>query len=204
LGDNVVDVFNLPEPLQQKLRSELKPGESLHWAGQPDPGRFMRRGFLLWLFFIPWTAFSLFGTGMAYGFSRVAPSPFNWFPLFGLPFVLVGLGGLALPFWRRYKARTIIYAVTDQRAITIEGGFSTTVRSYLLANLGGIERKEYRDGYGDLVLRKETFVDSEGSRSTREEGFFAIADVRRVENVVTGLMPARAARDGSAGQGRFG
>jgi hypothetical protein len=47
-------ISTLPQDLQQRLRAELRPGEMVIWSGQPDPGRFMKSGFKLWFFFVPW------------------------------------------------------------------------------------------------------------------------------------------------------
>ena len=54
------------------------------------------------------------------------------FPLFGLPFVMVGVGMLSSPFWLRRRAKRTCYALTDRRAILWEAGWfgSVEVRSY--------------------------------------------------------------------------
>jgi hypothetical protein len=41
------------------------------------------------------------------------------FPLFGVPFVLIGLGMLAAPYWMRRKAQNTVYALTDKRALIL-------------------------------------------------------------------------------------
>ena len=80
--------MKLPADAQARITRELQPGEVVVWAGRPDPDRFMRGGFLLWLFFIPWTAFSLFWMAGASGFRAPDFSgPASFFPLFGLPFL---------------------------------------------------------------------------------------------------------------------
>ena len=188
----MMGISALPQHLQQRLRAELKPGESLAWAGQPNPERYMKSGFKLWFFFIPWTAFALFWIAGAAGF-RLPRFDSGWslFPLFGLPFLLVGLGGLSAPFWLRRKARSIIYAVTDQRAMSIEGAKSITVKSFLPSDIGDVERTEHQDGSGDLILRSESYKDSEGDRQTRQHGFFAVDDVRHVGNLVENLARSR-------------
>ena len=186
-----MDIVNLPQHLQQRLRAELKPGESITWAGQPSPNRYMRDGFKLWYFFIPWTAFSLFWIAGASGFHLPTfDRGWDFFPLFGLPFLLIGLGGLSSPLWLRRKAHSIIYAITNRRAMTIEGAKSITVKSYLAGDIADIEQTEHQDGYGDLVLRKEQYRDSDGDRQTSKQGFFAIADVRRVEQLIEKLAQA--------------
>ena len=180
---------NLPQHLQQRLRAELRPGESIVWAGQPIPDRFMKGGFLLWFFFIPWTAFSLFWIAGASGFKLPSfDSGWSFFPLFGLPFLLIGLGGLSAPIWLRRKALSIIYAITNERAISIEGAKSVTVKFYLVNGLKALERTEHQDGSGDLVFQDEHYRDSDGDRQTRKKGFFAIADVRRVEQLLERLI----------------
>lgn len=185
----MMTIYNLPQQLQQRLRAELKPGESITWAGQPNPNRYMKSGFLLWFFFIPWTAFALFWIAGASGF-RMPQFNGGWslFPLFGLPFLLIGIGGLSAPLWLRRKARSTVYAITDRRAISIEGTKSITVKSYLASDIANIERTEHQDGSGDLVLRTEPYRDSDGDRQTRRHGFFAIDNVRSVERLVENLL----------------
>ena len=180
---------SLPSDLQQRVRAELKSGESVTWVGQPNPDRYMNSGFKLWFFFIPWTAFSLFWIVAASGF-RLPRFDSGWslFPLFGLPFLLIGIGGLSSPLWLRRRARSMVYTITDQRAISIEGSKSITVKSYLPADMASIERVEHADGSGDLVLRSEQYRDSEGDQRTRQSGFFAIDNVRRVERLVESLV----------------
>ena len=82
----------------------------------------------------------------------------------------------------------MVYTITDQRAISIEGSKSITVKSYLPADMASIERVEHADGSGDLVLRSEQYRDSEGDQRTRQSGFFAIDNVRRVERLVESLV----------------
>ena len=179
---------SLPLELQQRLRAELKPGETITWAGQPDPERYMKSGFKLWFFFIPWTAFALFWMAGASGFRLPRfDDGFSFFPLFGLPFLLIGIGGLSSPLWLRRRAHSIVYAITDQRALTIEGAKSITVKSFPAAELGSVERVQHPDGSGDLILHCEQYRDSDGDKRTRQSGFFAISDVRSVERLVQAL-----------------
>lgn len=174
---------------QQRLQNELKAGESVVWVGQPDPGLYMRGGYKVWLFFIPWTAFSLFWIAGAADFKvPTFDSAWSLFPLFGLPFLLVGIGGLSSPFWMRRKAHSIVYAVTNRRVIIMEGIRSVTVKSYSPGDIDGVERTQHKDGSGDLILSTELYRDSDGDQQRRRRGFFAIADVRNVEAVVEGLV----------------
>ncbi|HEX6591314.1 MAG TPA: hypothetical protein VF050_04890 [Moraxellaceae bacterium] len=183
-----MDFMKLPPTLQQRLMQELQPGEVVAWAGQPLPGRLMRQGFLLWLFFIPWTAFSLFWMSAASGFQLPNPArPEVWFALFGLPFLLIGLGGLASPFYMRRKAASTVYVITSKRAFTLTLGRSSQMHSWPPEKLGRVSRTEHGDGSGDLVFASEEGTPPLG------RGFTALRDVRQAELYLNQLLARRVA-----------
>lgn len=183
-----LDLMKMPPELQQRVTRELQPGEVVRWAGQPDPAHIMRQGFLLWFFFIPWTAFSLFWMAGAAGF-RVPDfsSPTVLFPLFGLPFLLIGLGGLVSPWWLRRTARHTVYVVSNQRAFSLAGWRTVTMTSWLPEQLTQITRSERADGSGDLVFDIEVRQGHRGSSVQHKRGFMALPDVRRAETFVHAL-----------------
>lgn len=178
----------LPPYLQQRLLEELRPGERLVWVGQPVSSRHIKSGFKLWFFFVPWTAFALFWMAAA---SRFRIPQFNdgWdaFPLFGLPFLLIGIGGLLSPLWIARRVKSTVYAITNLRALVISGTKSITVKSYPASDIIEVERTEYPDGTGDVILRAEAYRDSDGDRRTRQHGFFAVANVRQVARLIEDL-----------------
>lgn len=185
----MTSILELPQQLQQRVQMELKSGESIIWIGQPNPSKYMKSGFKIWFFFVPWTLFSLFWIAGASGFRLPHfNSGMSLFPLFGLPFLLVGIGGLSAPFWLRRKARSMVYVITTHRAISIEGTKSITVKSYPTTAIAGMERTEHVDGSGDLVLWTDHYRDSDGDRRTKQHGFFAIDNVRNVESIVEKLI----------------
>lgn len=188
----MINTFNIPEHLHQRLRSELKAGEFITWAGQPIPSTYMKSGMKLWFFFIPWTAFSIFWIAGASGF-EIPSFEEGWslFPLFGLPFFLIGIMGLSSPFWLKKNARSMIYAVTDQRAITISGIKTITVKSIPLNQIKNIERVQHANGSGDLVLQTRTYLDNDGDRSTEKFGFFAIDNVKKVQTEIEQLLKSQ-------------
>jgi hypothetical protein len=195
------DDHELPPEIRDRARSELRSGERMLWVGQPRPNRFARQSIPVVLFGIPWTAFSIFwvaaasgilfggfgqNNGEANGFGAFAVC----FPLFGLPFVLIGLAMLSSPYWLWRQAKRTIYAVTDQRAIlwnpSTFGGVE--VRSYGPEWLGKIIRNDYSDGSGDLIFEEVTTIgrDSDGHRTThiKKLGFMGIKDVRKIEELL--------------------
>lgn len=203
---------------RSRINGEMQPGERLLWSGQPDPGLYARGGWGLSVFGIFFTGFSLFwiaGAGGMMWFSDDGPSRhfdgvgriFSCFPLFGLPFLAVGIGMLTSPIWMRRAARRTVYAVTDRRAIVCQGGVwgSVTVRSFGPSDLTDMTRVERAGGGGDLVFR-EHFTESYNSKGHRMSsrtriGFIGIDGVREVENLIRAqLVTPSQARD-SNGEG---
>jgi len=185
---------NLPSDAQRIIDAELAPGERLVWSAQPRAGRFALQTIPLVLFGIPWTVFALSWSGMAaWGTSRMAgtggPGLFRLFPLFGLPFVLIGLGMLSSPWWAIRKARRSAYALTDRRAILCLAGWrgTVTIRSFEPAQLTDLRRKQRADGSGDLVFAVDWSQTDNNTRST-DVGFIAIPDVKEVEDLVRALV----------------
>ena len=197
----MADMFE-PHPVshleaEQRLQGELRDGEHLLWAGRP------RIPFLVWSA-LPVSIFGLFFGGFALFWiigaatvTRSVPSEVGGgfglfsllFPLFGLPFLLVGLGLILSPWLAKLRLKKTFYGVTDQRAILLEpSGFSgVETRFYPLADLERMVRTQKADGSGDLVFEEETQSYRRKGRSrTRHvrHGFMGIEEVRRVEDLI--------------------
>ncbi len=185
----------LPEELEIRLRAELRGGEQLVWSGQPIPGRIMRSAIPIMLFGIPFTGLAIFWLANASGFlfggsGNGAGNGFVVFPLFGIPFLLVGLGMLTSPTWMRRRARGTCYALTNLRAIVWTPGFfrGMEVRSYQAPDLDRMTRRDFGDGSGDLIFEEffTTTRDCNGFTQSRrnERGFMGIEDVKNVEDQI--------------------
>ena len=179
----------IPRDLREEVDRELEPGEHVQWLQMPLPRCFTPAATAAFLFGIPWTAFAIFWTaGAAWGTSQVGDAGFlRAFPLFGVPFILVGLGMLSSPLWAYRKALRTVYVVTDRRAITFDGGWTTTVRSYPPDRLADVYRKERKDGIGDVVIARRAWRDSDGDRHSEELGFLRIRDPKTVETMLRKL-----------------
>lgn len=175
------------------LATALTPGERVRWAGRPRASG-MLGSFGIYLFAIPWTAFALFWETMAlmpilgssqttmpalmkYGFGIV-------FPLFGIPFVVIGFGMLAAPFWGMARAKRTIHAVTDRRLLTIVRGRKTDVKSAFIDRIGPVERRSGRDGSGTIRIQTHSRTDSEGDRTTEKIEWVGIPDAAGVERLI--------------------
>lgn len=91
--------------------------------------------------------------------------------------------------------RQTVYAITDRRAILMEGGRSRTVRSFPPAKLTGLFRREHKDGSGDIVLQQRGHRDSDGDLRTTEIAFRRIPDVHDVERRLRSLAATAAVTD---------
>jgi len=186
----MVNRYDLPRDLEAKVERELESGERIQWLGMPIPRYFTPASTAAFLFAIPWTAFALFWTaGAAWGTMQAQGGPglFCLFPLFGLPFILIGLAMLSSPMWARRNARSTVYVITDRRAIMFNGGWSTTIRSYPPEKLQDIYRKEKRDGSGDVIIARRAWRDSDGDRQSEELGFLRLANPKEVEDMLKRL-----------------
>ncbi|MCZ8368896.1 MAG: hypothetical protein O9293_02830 [Porphyrobacter sp.] len=85
--------------LRLALERELGAGETVCWHGW-QLGRIEPRSFLIYVFAVPWTAFSLMWTVLAAGAIGVSEIGLVGiaFPLFGLPFIAIGAWMLSCRF----------------------------------------------------------------------------------------------------------
>ncbi|TWT99395.1 hypothetical protein Pla108_03320 [Botrimarina colliarenosi] len=179
-----IDLYELTPELRRLVDNELDRDERLAWLAQPDPKAYTRGYWVIQLFGVPFTAFSVFWIAMASSMGG------GFFGLFGVPFVLVGTGMLTAPFWCRRLARRSVYAITDQRAIVFKQEWSgMSIRSFRPDQLGAIERKQHADGSGDLIFAKEITQygrNNHGPHISRI-GFIGIANVKQVEDLIENL-----------------
>lgn len=197
-----IDLWELSPRLRTLIQAELQDGETIAWVGQPIASRFAWRTLPIVLFGIPWTAFALFWTAGAAGFKIPEfKQGSDLFPLFGLPFILIGLGMLTAPYWMACKARRTAYVLTDRRAILLDGGFSTTIRSFGPERLRDLRRIQRSDASGDLVFERTHHHDSDGGRCTTDHGFLAIPDVKAIEDLVRQLAESEASREQRSSHG---
>lgn len=165
-------------------------GESVVWCGQPDPYRFIVQSLPLFIFGIPWTAFAVFWVYAASGFTfppDFSEGGFAFFPLFGLPFVLVGFGLLLSPAFQYVKAFKTLYIVTNRSARIVTLGRTKRVETFSGADLQQLQRKEKPDGSGDIIFQHRISYSSKGGRTVSPIGFFGVANVAIVEQHLASL-----------------
>jgi len=189
--------LKIPKELRRKIEKELHPGEFIRWVKQPIPRFFTASSIGSVLFGIPWTSFFVLQIWGALTDSRFNfPDPREGLQLHpqGLgplillaPFLLIGCRMLSDPFWVWHDARNSAYLVTDKRAISIQFGWPTTIRSYLPDQLKDIHRTERADGTGDVIFSILLRKSSDGPDYYFENGFSGVRNPREVENMLRQL-----------------
>jgi hypothetical protein len=139
-----------------RIEQELAPGERVLWTGQPRQGvRFRAADIFLIPFSIAWLGFAIFWTTMATRITRPAgvPALNVIFPLFGIPFILMGIYLTVGRFWldARRRARTF-YAITTYRIFALNPSRNGGTRSLDLKHLDEFTVTENRDRSGRIVF----------------------------------------------------
>ncbi len=177
LNDQTPQTIALPEGVIGTLQRELATDEQIVWCTQPRMGARYRMLWFISIFGLPFLliglAISLTGVGAC----------------IGLPFALVGGTFVFSRVLTAAALRRTVYAVTNKRALAIEGRFfggrSTT--SYPPTVSQTLERVEYSDGTGDLIFRSE-LVGMSDDRRLEHRGFLSIPDVRGAESALRAIV----------------
>jgi len=167
--------------LEMALTHEMRDAEEVAWKGM-KLARIEPKGFGIWLFAIPWTAFALLWTALASMATSATDDSIGilgWaFPLFGTPFILIGLGMLAVPFVPYFQRGRILFAVTNQRVLELSLGRDLTVKSVPSSRIGDIVRRESGDGSGSVEIALSSPIIGLNGRRTNEMMLGRVGDVR--------------------------
>jgi hypothetical protein len=173
------------------LMQSLVSGEKVLWQGVPGRGiRFRRSDLFLipfGLFFFGFAIFWETGALSSVGNARNAPPGFSvMFPLFGIPFILVGLYMVVGRFfWDAYCRRHSTYLLTNRRALIETNAFGRKLTSIILGDLPAVSLEERRDGSGSVVLGEDQQIGYGDNRRVRQAPRFAfISDAQRVYKLV--------------------
>jgi hypothetical protein len=193
-------ITGLTLDLDAAVRGELRPGEELWYAGMPKPWCSARKALpiaVFGLFFGGFAAFwiTMAAAGVWFGGmtakedagSKVVSGVFMLFPLFGLPFLLVGLAMISSPWWIARKARRTACCVTSERAMQLTLGRATVVRSWSADEIDEVSKTIYADGTGSIQFARSSMQTSKGRMRTVSEGFDGIPDPRACEDALRAL-----------------
>lgn len=170
------------------LYRELDSDEKLVWSGKPDPKFFLISNIAPFLFGIPFFSFAMFWTIMAFSLTSKAegtPQAVKiLFPLFGIPFILVGGAFLLSPLWGYKRGKNTWYGITDKRLIILTGNRKIKVKSYYKNDISGYSKSVNQRGKGSIYFTRESYPAKGGRTSFRKIGFLGIENVKYVEGLI--------------------
>ncbi|QDC07832.1 aspartate carbamoyltransferase catalytic subunit [Oceanicola sp. D3] len=128
----------------------LDDDEEILWQGRPSAGVVVRgKDIFESLFGLFFAGFAIFWMSMAssMGTPRNAPGIFQFFPLFGLPFLAIGLYMVfGKYFWKAYQRRHTNYTLTNKRGfIATEVLGTRKLKSYPLTDRLELEQSARGD-----------------------------------------------------------
>jgi hypothetical protein len=175
-------------PLPDSIESYIQPGERVLWRGRPVEGLRLRPSdaflipfSMLWGgFAIAWECMALFaapkGTAIAY-----------LFPVWGIPFVLVGLYMIVGRFfddaWLRSKTD---YVVTDRRILILTGRWTRRLVSLDLRNLPPMTLTSRSNGLGSIAFGVQPYGFGRRPGFPQPPTLDLIADARSVQALIEG------------------
>lgn len=142
------------------FQKELLQGERILWIGQPDPSvRFAKADAFLIPFSILWGGFALFWEGAALTAVGASKDPAALiFPLFGIPFVVIGLYFIFGRFWyKAKKKKRTYYAVTDKRVLVLSDFFSRHFEAAFINSIPVINKSVKTSGTGTIIFGNTNF-----------------------------------------------
>ena len=142
---------------QQKFEDDLLKDEQVLWAGQPDPKViFTGADIFLVPFSLLWGGFAIFwefmaSTGVANAQIKQHQGPIWFFPLFGIPFVLMGLYFIFGRFiYKAWRKRNTYYAVTNKRVIVLTKGMGRDIQAAFINTLPSVNKSIRSNGNGTI------------------------------------------------------
>ena len=171
---------NIPLDLQDLISRELLPDENVVWNAMSKPQHLSQAALLTFYFGLCWAV-------MCVMWWLENNQGSDMFPLSPIPCVLIGIGMLSSPLWGGREKSKAVYLITDRRAITIEGGRTSTIRSYLPENLKDIFRREHTDGTGDVLIARNAWKGDDGITHIQDLGFLRIENAKSVETMLNAM-----------------
>lgn len=154
----------------------LDPGERLLWEGEPAAGIRIRGSDIAQsVFGLFFGGFAIFWVTMASSMTSGQSMPgdmgiFQFFPLFGVPFVLVGAYMVFGQYvWKAFVRGRTRYALTTKRALIAKSVWGRSLKSWPINGRTRIELEPGRES--TIWFAEEERRGSKGRRYTVKKGF---------------------------------
>ena len=187
---------DLPQAFFKQVSAEFN-GETILWAGRPSPSMHFWQGIQRWLFGILATVFGLIWQALSLavffdtGVGKVV-GPGGWldyiFPVLGLPFLMIGLGMMSVPFRAWWNAKDTVHVLTERRLATVIAHRNFNVTSIAVDHIASVNRTENRNGKGNLKLSLGEYRDSDGDLIEKKTEILGVSDVRELERLIIKMM----------------
>lgn len=181
--------------LQKRLASELFPGERVLYAAVPVWRAEIGKLAVIFFGSLCWSivAISLLCASVCSLLGH-APVTFNGQPagtaasalcaLFTLPFVGLGLLGMATPFLSIRKSNNTVHAITGQRLLNVYTGPDHGVESFKLEQINFVVRRDLADGTGTLQIGYGVTRDADGDPRPLTTEWCGVPEARRAEALI--------------------
>ncbi len=186
---------SIASSLQEAIARELECDEKVVWSAMPKATYFSEPAAGVFRSGLGVTACSIFLTAISIGIMPQFNSLDLFFLVGGLGFFSWGIAMMSAPLWAFRRSLKTVYVITDRRAITMVGGWSTTIRSYPPEKLTRIVRRENQDGTGDVIISRPAWRDPESDQRMSQLGFLRIPDAESIEATLKRLAEQRDAPD---------
>lgn len=170
--------------IEEQFREDLLKDEKIIWSGQPDTSvRFTRADIFLVPFSLLWGGFAIFwelsALFMFFSTQGTKSSMPIIFPLFGIPFVIVGLYFMFGRFvYKNWKKQNMYYAVTNKRVLVLTKLFSRSLNAINIDNIPTINKTVRPNGIGTIKFGNVNLVASTYENTGLDFfGSFAVGDV---------------------------
>ncbi|MBR2024982.1 MAG: DUF308 domain-containing protein [Clostridia bacterium] len=173
--------------LQLEIKQYLDVNEDILWCDKPFKKiTFSSGDVFTTLFGVVWLSFSLFWVASAFFATKGAAGFAKVFPLFGIPFVLIGL---YLLFFRHIvsyiRRKNMIYTLTSKRVMIVHTGKRQYVQEYRYEDISNIQIKCDDNDVGSIFFFSGEIRYNNGKSYSSTSGIFGIKNTKKVYKILS-------------------
>jgi len=186
--------------MEEKFLQDLLKDERIQWSGQPETSVvFSPADIFLVPFSLLWGGFAIFWeiSVLCIG-SKSGSGSSLAFPLFGIPFVLIGLYFIFGRFLlKNFKKKKTYYAITDKRVIVLTEMMGRNVQAAFIDHIPSVNKSIRANGIGTIRFGSSNMMSSMYGNTGMElfgaaygqdvPVFYDIKEANKVYNLVMGL-----------------
>lgn len=173
--------------IRKALEENLQPNEETRWLGSPSMKVLTAQD-------LPPVILGLFWTILSTMLTLFGSSRSDWLvsePVLrpqGIPIIFIGVVLLAAPLWRIRNERHTVYAITNLRAIIVQGKGRAVVSSFWPEHLKEVSHATNTDGTGSILIAKRSSgTDEDSNVRFVRMGFFRLHDWQKPLDLIRAL-----------------